>query len=451
MENSGKSSNTKELNGQRDDARAPTREPEFTPSSQAGIQTEHPDSPGKRRRQLILAILLGVGAIAAAIFGYRWWRYASTHVETDDAYLTGHIHQVNSKISDMATKVLVDDNQLVYQGQLLVQLDPNDYQVQIQQAQADLEAARRQASAAKANIGVVSTQAQGQITQAQGNIDAAVATISTAQARVVEVQAGITSAQAQYDQARANLQKTKADYIRYTKLTQLGVTPRQQLDTSKAAYDEALAQQKQATEAIRQAEAKLTQAQKDVANAQAKLVIQKGGLQQAQATTQQTKVNKSQYEAAVAAIAQAQAKLKTAQIQLSYCNITAPIDGRVGNKTVEVGNRVQSGQALMAIVDPQPWIVANFKETQLEQMRPGQRVEIKIDAFRHRSFWGRVDSIAPASGARFALLPPDNATGNFTKIVQRIPVKIVFDPQSIQGYESLIVPGMSTVVSVEHP
>ena len=105
----------------------------------------------------------------------------------------------------------------------------------------------------------------------------------------------------------------------------------------------------------------------------------------------------------------------------------------------------------MAIVDPQPWIIANFKETQLEQMRPGQRVEIKIDAFNHRSFWGMVNSIAPASGARFALLPPDNATGNFTKIVQRIPVKIVFDPQSIQGYESLIVPGMSAVVSVEHP
>ena len=282
MENFDKSKNTKELNGQRDKSRAPTRQPEITPSSQAGIQTKQPNFPSKHRRKLILAILLGMGAIAAVIFGYRWWRYASTHVETDDAYLTGHIHQVNSKISDIATKVLVDDNQLVYQGQLLVQLDPNDYQVQIQQAQADLEVARRQASAAKANIGVVSTQAQGQITQAQGNIDAAVATISTAQARVVEELAGITSAQAQYEQARANLQKSKADYTRYTNLTQLGVSPRQQLDTAKAAYDEAVAQQKQATEAIRQAKAKLTQAQKDVANAQGRLVAQKGGLQQAQ-------------------------------------------------------------------------------------------------------------------------------------------------------------------------
>jgi membrane fusion protein (multidrug efflux system) len=141
--------------------------------------------------------------------------------------------------------------------------------------------------------------------------------------------------------------------------------------------------------------------------------------------------------------------LKDAQLQLSYTNITAPAAGRIGRKTVEVGNRVQAGTPLMAIVNNDYWLVANFKETQLENMKPGEEVEIKLDALPHHPFKGRVDSISPASGAQFALLPPDNATGNFTKIVQRVPVKIVFDSESVKGYESRITPGMSAEVSVQ--
>lgn len=163
----------------------------------------------------------------------------------------------------------------------------------------------------------------------------------------------------------------------------------------------------------------------------------------------QTEVNRSQYAAAQAEISQAQVALKDAQLQLSYTNITAPTTGRIGRKSVEIGQRVQAGQPLMAIVNNDYWVVANFKETQLEQMQPGQPVEIKLDAYPHHPFIGRVDSISPASGATFALLPPDNATGNFTKVVQRIPVKVVFDYKSIQGYESRITPGMSAEVSVE--
>jgi membrane fusion protein, multidrug efflux system len=141
--------------------------------------------------------------------------------------------------------------------------------------------------------------------------------------------------------------------------------------------------------------------------------------------------------------------LKDAQLQLSYTNITAPAAGRVGRKNVEVGNRVQVGTPMMAIVNNDSWVVANFKETQLEKMKPGKPVEIKLDSFPHHTFKGRVDSISPASGAQFALLPPDNATGNFTKIVQRIPVKVVFDQESIKGYEARITPGMSAEVAVE--
>jgi membrane fusion protein (multidrug efflux system) len=161
-------------------------------------------------------------------------------------------------------------------------------------------------------------------------------------------------------------------------------------------------------------------------------------------------VNRAQYQAAQAAIAQAEASLKDAQLQLSYTNIVAPTSGRIGRKTVEVGQRVQPGSPLMAIVGNDYWVTANFKETQMEDIKPGEKVEVELDAFPHHKFVGRVDSISPASGSQFALLPPDNATGNFTKVVQRIPVKITLDSQSIKGYESRITPGMSAVVSVEH-
>lgn len=194
------------------------------------------------------------------------------------------------------------------------------------------------------------------------------------------------------------------DYNRYQNLANQGAVPQQQLDAAKAAYD-------------------VAQAQKNVALQGVQQVVQ-------------------------SAIAQAEASLKDAQLQLSYTNIVAPASGQVARKTVEVGQRVQPGSPLMAIVENNYWITANFKETQLRDIKPGQEVEITLDAFPSRKFVGRVDSISPAFGAQFALLPPDNATGNFTKVVQHIPVKVVFDSKSIQGYESRITPGMSAKVRV---
>ncbi|MBD6615878.1 HlyD family efflux transporter periplasmic adaptor subunit [Komarekiella sp. 'clone 1'] len=431
---------------------------------------------GKKPIVLILAGL-GVGAIAAGTFGYHYWQYASTHQETDNATVAGHIHQVSSKIPGNVSQVLVSDNQLVQPGQLLVKLDPQDYQSKVQQAEAALQNARRQAQAAEANIALTAQTTTGKTAQAQGDVSSAVAAISTAQAAVQEAQAGIpaaqaevklaqagiSAAQAQVAQANANLEKAQADYNRYNSLFKEGAIPRQQLDTARAAYDVAVAQKSAAVQGVEQAQARLAsarvgvakaqsqlaQAQENVTNAQAKLAASKGGLQQATAGGQDTTVKRSQYEAAKAAIAQSEASLKDAQLQLSYTNITAPSAGRVGRKNVEVGNRLQAGTPLMAIVDNEYWVIANFKETQLEKMQPGQEVEIKLDAFPHHTFIGHVDSISPASGAQFALLPPDNATGNFTKIVQRIPVKVVFDKKSIQGYESRITPGMSAEVAVE--
>ncbi len=432
----------------------------------------------KRKKPIALTLAgLGVGAMVAGAFGYNYWQYSSTHQQTDNGTVTGNIHQISSRVPGTVTEVLVNDNQLVQPGQLLVKLDPRDYESKVQQAQAALENARSQAQAAQANIALASQTTTGKTTQAQGDVSSAVAAISTAQAAVKEAQAGISAsqaavkeaqagipaAQAQVAQANANLEKAQADYNRYNELYKSGAIARQQLDTAKAAYDVAVAQKNAAVQGVEQAQARLAsakvgvakaqsqlaQAQENVVSAQAKLAASKGGLQQATAGGQDTTAKRSQYEAAKAAIALGEASLKDAQLQLSYINITAPSAGRIGRKNVEIGNRVAAGTPLMAIVDHQNWVVANFKETQLENMRPGEPVEIKLDGFPHHSFVGRVDSISPASGAQFALLPPDNATGNFTKIVQRIPVKIVFDQKSIQGYESRITPGMSAEVAVE--
>jgi len=406
-------------------------------------------SPRSKWSKALILTALGAGAIIAGSFGYRWWEYASTHEETDNATVAGHIDSVSSRINGTVLAVDVDDNQPVQKGQLLVELDPSDYKMQVLQAQAALESAQRQANAAQTTIKQTDQSAQAQTAQAQGNISDALAGISAAQATVNEARAGIPVAQAQVQQAKANLEKAKADYDRYSSLYSTGAVARQQLDNAKAAYEVALAQRNSAEQVVQQAQAKLAQAQQGVSSAQAKLAQSRAGLQQARAAAVQTDVDRSKYEAAQAAIAQAEASLKDAQLQLSYTNVTAPVAGQVGHKSVEVGQRVQSGTPLMAIVENNYWVTANFKETQLEKMKPGQMVEIKLDALPNHTFTGHVQSISPASGAEFALLPPDNATGNFTKVVQRIPVKITFDPQSIQGYESQITPGMSAVVTVD--
>ncbi|WP_373544021.1 HlyD family secretion protein [Chamaesiphon sp.] len=454
-----------------------TTKPESSATPDAGKVPEDRQPTPKKKKPIVLILAgLGIGAIAASTFGYRYWQYSSTHQATDNATVAGHIHQISSKIGGTVTEVVVNDNQQVQPGQLLIKLDPKDYENKVQQAKAALESARRQANAAQANIALASQTTSGKTTQAQGDLSTAQAAIGTAQATVQEArsgipaaqavvqeaQAGIPLAQSQVAQADANLQKATADYNRYNSLFRQGAVAGQQLDTARAAYAVAQGQKSSALQGVQQANARLASAkvgvaraqsqlavaQEGITSAQAKLAASRGGLQQATASGQQTTVNRSQYEAAQSAIAQSQASLKDAQLQLSYVNITASTAGRIGRKNVEVGNRIQAGSPLMAVVDNNFWVVANFKETQLGKIKPKQPVEVKLDAFPNCIFRGFVDSISPASGAQFSLLPPDNATGNFTKVVQRIPVKVNLDPQSVKGYESRITPGMSAEVTV---
>ncbi len=425
---------------------APTAEPPSANTDNAEVPPPKPT--GNSVKKLVILGGLGLIVMGVCIYGYRWWHFSITHQETDDAYITTDIHPVNARIAGTVTEVAVADNQTVQSEAVLVKLDPRDYQVALQQAQATLKVTKYQADASQLNISVTSTNAQGQTTQALGNIDAAEASILTAKGALSEARAGVPLARAQVAEVEANLEKAKLDYDRYQSLAAQGAIPQSQFDAIKATYNSLVAQRNTTQEQVQQAVARLEQARQNLSNAEAKFISTKGTLDQANATDQQTEVNRRQYQSAIAAIEQAQAQVDNAKLQLSYTTILSPSNGVVGNKTVQVGQRVQSGQTLMSVATQQPWIVANFKETQLGKMHAGQAVEIRIDAFPNHIFTGKVDSLSPASGAKFALLPPDNATGNFTKIVQRLPVKIVFDGDSIRGYESRIAAGMSVVVTV---
>ena len=405
------------------------------------------DSSARRKKTLLI---LGGGAFLALllVFGVRYFTWSAHHESTDDAYLAGHVHPISARITDTVQQVLIDDNQHVVEGQTLLILDPNDYQVRLDRAKAALDAANRQADTAEAAIRSTSQSATAQTTQARGSIGDAKATIQSSKAAVTAAEAGVPHAEAQLNEANATLQREETDLHRYEDLYAKQQVSKQTLDHQRASFQVAVAARVAAQEQVHQAQAQLVAAQQGVARAESQLTNSEGGLQSAQATRLETRVREGQLASARAAVAQAAAALKEAQLQLSYTIIKAPASGRIGKKSVEAGQRLQIGQPLMAIVEDQPWVVANFKETQLEKMRAGQPVDIEIDTFPKHKFRVHVDSLAPGSGNEFALLPPDNATGNFTKIVQRIPVKIVLDRDSTRGYETLISPGMSSVVTV---
>lgn len=413
------------------------------------VKTEAAPRSGLAPRKRMLLISGGSVLFAALLaLGVHYLLWSANHETTDDAYLAAHVHPVSARVTDTVRQVLIDDNEHVAEGQTLVVLDPNDFQVRLDHAKAALDEANRQADTAAAAIRSTSESATAQSTEAQGSIGEAKASIQATRAEVNAAAAGVPRAQAQLNEANATLQREDADLHRYEDLYAKQEISRQTLDHQKASYQVALAAQAAAQEQVNQAQAQLVAAQQGVARAESQLTASEGGLQSAQAAALETHVREGQFATAQAAVAEALATVENARLQLSYTTIKAPVSGRTAKKSVEAGQRVQIGQPLMAIVEDRPWVVANFKETQMQKMRAGQRVEVEIDAFQKHEFHGRIDSIAPGSGNEFALLPPDNATGNFTKIVQRIPVKIVLDQESTRGYESLISPGMSAVVTV---
>ncbi|QXE92361.1 HlyD family secretion protein [Geomonas subterranea] len=341
-----------------------TTEPTSAPAEKGGLSK-------KQRGAIVLVIII----LAGAFFGLRQWVRSKTHIETDNAFVESHIHSVASRIPALVQRVAVVDNQFVHKGDLLVELDPADYQARLKSAAASLEMARNETSGDYAEV------------------ESARANVGLASARL--------------DQANLDLKRAEALYAKE-------VIPREQLDRARTAHKVALAQVREAQEAENRAKAMIGMSGSGSKDAR---------------------------------IAQKQGELETAKLNLSYARIVAPSDGYVTRKGVEPGNIVQPGQALMAIVGLEDsWITANYKESQLNNVRPGQAVDFTVDGYPGRHFTGKVESIMAGTGAAFSLLPPENATGNYVKVTQRIPVRIAIDRRSDPDH--LLRVGMSVVPTI---
>ncbi len=427
---------------------------EATPSLRAGGDTGNGDSgrkpgnPAKALKGLAVALVSLFFVGGGSYLAYNAIGHMKTFQDTDDAYITGHLHNISSRISGTVEKVLVEDNQHVDKGQVLAVLERQDFQVKVERALSAMKLAERQAHVAKESIVMASTTAEGHDISAQGGVSHAEAAISSSQAGVKQAMAQLDVSRTDVAAKEAELTRAEADFRRFDSLAKQGAVSEQQADLARRDFVVAGKAKEAAEERVHAVEASYQQAIQLVQSAHAALTQSKGQVQLARASAVQTNINQNQYEVATAAIDEARVALKEAVLNLSYTVITAPTTGRIGKKAVEVGQRIEPGQPILTIVSDELWVVANFKETQLSQMQKGRPVEIKIDSFPDQKFSGKVESVAPGSGSSFSVLPSDNATGNFTKIVQRVPVKIVFDRKSLGAYANRLVPGMSVVVGV---
>lgn len=416
--------------------------------------------PGARRR---IFIPVGVGvALVAAIAAALYFVNAAHHVTTDDAQIAGNITTVSPRVKGELTKVLVDDNRHVRKGDILVTLDDHDYRVAVEQAQAAYEQAVQNARAAADAVPLQSvltsaqtSQAEAQREQATSGVSAAVARVGAARGAVAAAQQQVAVARAAAGAAAANLRKAQADYARAQTLAAQGAISQSQLDAARAAFQGAQAQAESSQASIRaalagvvQAQDNLLQAQAGIAQAQAQVAAGAAGVAQAQAGNQQSQIRIDQARTGAAAVQAAKATLDAAKLQLSYTVVRAPIDGIVSKKAVNVGDVVSAGQPLMAIADrSRLWVIANLRETQLNKVAVGQTVRVHVDAFPNERVTGKVEGLAPATGSTFALIPPDNATGNFTKVVQRVPVRIAIDPASDPRH--VLREGLSVEVDID--
>jgi membrane fusion protein (multidrug efflux system) len=394
------------------------------------------------RVRLIIGVVLLLG------LGAGLWAWSTSGREsTDDAQVDTHVTQLAARVGGTVTKVLVEDNQLVEVGAVLVELDPRDYQVAVDKARAELADAEANAVAAQSSVPITSTTASSNVTTARGGITQAQSGVAAAEKEVDAARARLVSAQARLREAEANATKSARDVERLRGLLAKDEVSQQAFDATtataeaqKAAVESARSQVAEGEAGIRVAESKLAQAHAGEQQAQA-------GLQTAQTGPSQVTATKARASAAEAHAQQMRAALAQAELNLQYATVKAPVRGIVSRKGINPGQVVQAGQPLLAIVQiDDVWVTANFKETQLKDMRPGQRAVISVDAYGGTEFKGKVDSISGATGARFSLLPPENATGNFVKVVQRVPVKIVLDPG--QDPEHRLRPGMSVTPTV---
>jgi membrane fusion protein (multidrug efflux system) len=355
--------------------------PEFSRANQIATRKT------SRKRPVLLGLLL-VLMVGGAIAGTLYWLHARQFESTDDAAIEGRVIPISPQVPARVQAVRVEDNSPVHKGDVLVELDPTDYRVALEQARATEAAARGRLDEAKAQIAAAT--------------------------------AGRDEAEADIAVAEANAGNAASDLKRYQDVAESNPAA-----VSKQQLGNVVATQRSTQALVAQAKAKLAAAEAKTLTAQAAV------------------------EGAQGDLAKASADVHRADVNLTYCTITAPEDGRITRKNVEPGSYVQTGQALLALVPPDVWVTANFKETQLEQVRPGQSVNVTVDAYPAQRFTGKVDSIQSGTGSRFSVLPAENATGNFVKVVQRVPVKITLDPGQAQDKDRVLAPGMSVVPEVK--
>src|SRR6266699_4253976 len=387
-----------------------------------------------RRSKTRMRVLISLVALVVVASSLLLYRYLLAWESTDDAQIDGYIYPVSSRVSGYVTRVVVDDNQYVEAGTVLVQLDPKDYEVAVANAKAVLANDEASAAAVSINVPLTSVNTSAQLSSAQADVE-------NGNAAVVAAERSFDVAQASLRQAEANDLKAQDDVNRYKPLADKDEIPQQR-------YTQAVNTEKATAAAVEAARASVSVAEQGVAQARARLGQIQALLRYAQTAPQQISVQRSRAQAAAAETQRAAANLQQAQLNLQYATIVAPVSGIVGQRSVQPGQNVSPGQQLMTIVpldSPNIWVTANFKETQLTYMRPGQPVKIFVDAYG-RLYDGHVLNLAGASGARYSLLPPENATGNYVKVVQRVPVKIVFEKG--QDPEHLLRPGMSVEPSV---
>lgn len=405
-------------------------EPSSTPSRVAALRA--------RARFLVPALLVVLLALA-----FVWWYYAGRE-STDDAQIDGHVTTMAPRVGGLVVKVHIRDNQQVKAGDVLVEIDPRDYQVAVDRAEAELASAQAAADAASINVPIQRTETASGVSSAQGGLEQALAGVAAATHDVESAKARLTSAQATVRQREAEAVRATRDAERLEGLVGKDEVPRQQYDTAiadaavaRAALDAARASVQEAQTAIGIAENRVRQAQANTQQARA-------GVQAAQTAPQQVKASRAQAEGAIARVQHARAELAQAKLNLDYTKVRAPTNGIISRRTVELGQLLQAGQPMFALVDVEGlWVTANFKETQLADIRVGQKVAVSVDAIGGQTFIGHVDSIAAGTGARFSLLPPENATGNYVKVVQRVPVKILLDHG--QDPDHRLRPGLSAV------
>jgi membrane fusion protein, multidrug efflux system len=419
--------------------------------SQETIQGENnpkvPDqnANNSQRRSKWPFALIPIVLLVAGYFLYEG--YFANRESTDDAQIDGHINPVAAKITGYVASIHVEDNQTVRAGDVVVRIDPKDYQVVLERAKADLSAAQSMAEAARTQVPMTTTTTSSQQNFAGAGIESAEGARATALKEVETAKAKLESMRARVREMEANYTKATQDLERLKVLISKDEVSKQQYDAAVAAADAARASRDSAQAGVEESSRSIEAGQARVSQTEARIKEARANLQAAQTAPQQLSISRSNAQTALARVKLAEAMLAQAQLNIEYTEVRAPIDGIVSQRKVELGQYVQPGQPMMAIVPLHKiWVTANFKENQLKNMRQGQKAIVKVDAYGGRKYEGHVDSISAATGARFSLLPPENATGNYVKVVQRVPVKIVIDKG--EDRQLPLRPGLSVIATV---